>query len=67
MEKDIDYYDSLPKPEISIHGKRKINRLFREIVGSSKIPHPEVDNNYERIRSNIMRKLNLLKYKLNID
>lgn len=67
MEKDFDYYNSLPKHEISVRGKRKINRLFREIIGSSKIPHPEVDNPYERVRSKIVRKINLLKHKLNID
>lgn len=67
MEKDFDYYDSLPKPEISVRGRRKINRLFREIVGSSKIPHPEVDNYYERIRSKIVRKINVIKYKLKLD
>lgn len=67
MEKDFDYYDSLPKPEISVRGRRKINRLFREIVGSSKIPHPEVDNYYERIRSKIVRKINVIKHKLKLD
>ena len=67
MKKDFDYYNSLPKHEISMKGKRKINRLFREIIGSTKIPHPEVDNYYEHIRSKIIRKLNLLRHRLNID
>ena len=66
MEKDVEYYNSLPKPEISVRGKRKINRIFREIFGGSRIPHPEVDNCYERIRSKIVRKINVLKHKLKI-
>ncbi len=63
MKKDFDYYNSLPKPEISVRGRRKSNRLFREIVGSSKIPHPEVDNCYERIRSKLVGKINIIKHK----
>lgn len=35
--------------------KRKMNRVFREEVGTKKIPHPEVDNIFERIRSGIVR------------
>lgn len=38
--------------------KRKMNRLFREEAGIENIPHPEVDNLWERMRSRIrcMRK-----------
>ncbi len=67
MEKDLDYYNSLPKPEISVRGRRRINRIFREIFGGSHIPHPEVDNCYERTRSKIVRKINVLKHKLGIN
>lgn len=67
MEKDFEYYSSLLKPEYSVKNRRKINRLFREIVGSSNIPNPEVDNFYERTRSKIVRKINILKHKLNFD
>ena len=36
--------------------KRKMNRVFREQFGAKDdIPHPEVDNVYERIRSRIVR------------
>ena len=34
--------------------KRKMNRLFREEAGSKKIPHPEADNIFERVRSGII-------------
>lgn len=57
MEKDIDYYESLPPPEISVRAKKRMNRMFREFIGSSNIPYPEVDNCYERIRSNIIFKM----------
>lgn len=65
MEKDIEYYESLPPPEISVRAKKRLNRMFREVVGSSNIPHPDVDNCYERIRSNIIFKIKLRvsKYK----
>ncbi len=67
MEKDLDYYNSLPKHQISVRGKRKINRICREIFGGSHIPHPEVDNLYERVRSKIARQINKLKHKLKFD
>ena len=35
--------------------KIRMNRIFREQAGIKKIPHPEVDNLYERVRSNIIR------------
>ena len=41
--------------EFSDRFKRRMNRLFREQVGSKNIPHPEVDNTYEEIRSTIIR------------
>lgn len=37
--------------------KKRMNRLFREKAGISNIPHPEVDNIYERVRSKIVRLL----------
>ena len=67
MEKDFEYYSSFPKPEYSVKNRRKINRLFREVVGSSNIPNPEVDNFYERVRSKVVRKINVLKHKLKLD
>lgn len=38
----------------SISFRRKINRLFRERIGIKTVPHPEVDNAYEHIRSRIV-------------
>ena len=40
---------------LSDRHKRKMNRLFRERVGSKQIPHPEVDTAFERIRSTAIR------------
>ena len=43
--------------------KIKMNRIFREYAGIKKVPHPEVDNLYERIRSRIVRVFFLIKYR----
>ncbi|MBO5332562.1 MAG: hypothetical protein J6B37_00430 [Clostridia bacterium] len=64
MDKDFEYYESLPKPELSVRARKRLNRLFREMVGSSKIPHPEVDNLYERVRSLLVRKVKVLIFKI---
>ena len=37
----------------------RMNRWFREQVGGSRIPFPEVDNLYERIRSKLVVKLKI--------
>ena len=50
--KEIDSDDT--EIEWSVKFKRKMNRLFRERVGSKRAMHPEVDNAYERIRSKII-------------
>lgn len=39
--------------------KIKMNRLFRERVGGTFLPYPEVDNIFEKIRSHIVIKLQL--------
>ena len=67
LEEDFEYYSSLPKPEYSEKNRKKINRLFREVVGSSNIPNSEVDNFYERARSKVVRKINIIKHKLKLD
>ena len=41
--------------EFSDRFKRRMNRVFREQAGIKNIPHPEVDNLYERVRSGIIR------------
>lgn len=48
MEKGFNDYSSLPEPDFSIKHRRRINRIFREVVCSSKIPYPEVDNWFEQ-------------------
>ena len=58
MEKVFDDYSFLPEPDFSIKHRRRINRIFREVVCSSKIPHPEVDNWFEQKRSEFIVKLN---------
>lgn len=53
----MDYEDMILKAmTFSVQFKRKMNRVFREKVGTENIPHPEVDNGWERLRSRIMRK-----------
>ena len=45
--------------------KKNINRIFREHIGAkNRIPHPEVDNFYERIRSKIIRQFVVLAKRL---
>lgn len=44
-----------PEVEFSDRFKRRMNRLFREQVGTKRAMHPEVDNWYERTRSCIVR------------
>ena len=54
--KDIE----LPPP--SKRHKIRMNRLFRERVGGSFLPFPEVDCFYERIRSKIVVKLKINEF-----
>lgn len=44
--------------------KIKMNRLFREQVGSKNIPHPEVDTPFEKFRSNCIRRYLVLEHRL---
>lgn len=44
--------------------KIRMNQVFREQAGIKKIPHPEVDNLYERIRSGIIRVYLLAAHRL---
>lgn len=46
--------------EFSNDFKKKMNRVFREYAGIKEIPHPEVDNLYEKIRSGIVRSFILI-------
>ena len=44
-------------PEPSKRHKIRMNRLFRERVGGSFLPFPEVENLYERVLSKLVIKL----------
>ena len=64
IDKEFERYDSLPMPELSIRAKKNSNRMFREVIGSSKIPYPEIDNRYELIRSKIIRFFKVIIFKI---
>lgn len=64
LDNEFDEYESLPSPEISDRAKKRLNRLFREVVGSSNIPHPDVDNYYELIRSKIVRFFKVIIFRI---
>lgn len=55
--------DTTDVHEPSKRFKVKMNRLFREQVGGTYIPHPEVDNCFERLRSRLVVRLMALKDK----
>jgi len=55
--------DTTETHEPSKRFKVKMNRLFREQVGGNYIPHPEVDNWFERARSRVIKHINILKSK----
>lgn len=61
---DEEDYSSLPIPNLSVRARKRLNRLFREVVGSSNIPHPEVDNYYELIRSKIVRFFKVIIFRI---
>ena len=44
--------------------KIRMNRIFREQAGIKNIPHPEMDNLYEKIRSGIIRGYLLMAHRL---
>lgn len=47
--------------EVSHRHKIRMNRIFRERVGGSFLPYPEVDNIFEKTRSWLVVKLHLVK------
>ncbi|MBQ9079475.1 MAG: hypothetical protein IJY27_00190 [Clostridia bacterium] len=51
--KDIPEDDGEPI-ELTVHYRRGINRIMRENGQIKRIPYPEVDNIFERVRSRIM-------------
>ncbi len=53
----FDGFDNLEDIEIPPYSRRhkiRMNRLFRERVGGTFIPYPDVDNFYEKARSKIV-------------
>ena len=65
MQNDIENFmlhDSKDN-EFSSKLKRRMNRLFRVHVGGNTIPHPEVDNWFERLRAKIIKKALSLNFK----
>ena len=50
--------------EFSDRFKIRMNRIFREQAGIKNIPHPEVDNLYERVRSGIIRTYLFMAHRL---
>lgn len=61
FDEGLDIDDNTEPVEVSHRHKIRMNRLFRERVGGSFLPYPEVDNVFERTRSWFVVKLNLVK------
>lgn len=57
-EIEFDYNEPI---SVSRRHKIRMNRIFREIVGSKFLPYPEVDNFYEKSRSWIVVKFKTKK------
>ena len=57
---EIEFDENEPVT-VSHRHKIRMNRIFREVVGCSRLPFPEVDNFYERASSWIVVKFNLRK------
>lgn len=54
--------DNMDDFEFSDRHKKRMNRLFREQVGiKDRIPYPEIDSRYERIRSSIVRRFLIIE------
>lgn len=60
-DEEFDIDENTEPVEVSHRHKIRMNRLFRERVGGSFLPYPEVDNVFERTRSWFVVKLNLVK------
>ncbi len=57
---DERMHRDMEDPEIAHEMKLVYNRFEREELGKKRISFPEVDNEYERIRSSLVRCLNNL-------
>ena len=59
---DEEKINDIELPPPSKRHKIQMNRLFRERVGDSFLPFPEVDCFYERVRSTIVVKLKINEF-----
>ena len=62
LQKLLEEPDYTETPPATKRHKIRMNRLFRERVGGSFLPFPEVDNFYERARSKIVIKLKINEF-----
>lgn len=62
VDKDVEEFKKIGKSKVEYTKRYKIkmNRFFRERVGG-RIPYPEVDNRFERLRSKLVKKFKLVK------
>lgn len=60
-DEEFDIDEDTEPIEVSHRHKVRMNRLFRERVGSKFLPFPEVDNLFEKVRSWVVKKLHLVK------
>ena len=63
-EISVIIYGGVKMEDFSDRFKIRMNRVFRERAGIKNIPHPEVDNLYERVRSSIIRTYLLTAHRL---
>ena len=51
--------ENMEPPKYSRRHRIRMNRMFREHIGSNRIPFPEVDNIWERTRSELVVKVKM--------
>jgi len=59
---EFDLKEEIKDIKVSKRYKIQLNRLFRERIGGSLLPFPEVDCFYERVRSKIIVKLKIHEF-----
>ena len=60
--KNEEEFKEIDLPPLSKRHKIRMNRIFRERVGGSFLPFPEVDCFYEKVRSKIVVKLKINEF-----
>ena len=60
INKEVEEFMNIDTSDVvfSKRFKKRMNRFFREYVGG-KIPYPEVDNFFERLRSKLDKRLKI--------